>query len=169
MGEEWSASTPWQYFTSHEEPELAQAVRDGRRREFAEHGWSAEDVPDPQAESTVAASTLDWSELSGPEHAAALRWHRDLVALRRAEPWLSDPRLDLVDVRYDASARWLVVTRGPLRVVANLAGAAQPVPLDAEPDAVLLASWDAGVVAAGAPLDVPAQSVAVVRVAGSAT
>jgi maltooligosyltrehalose trehalohydrolase len=45
MGEEWGASTPWAYFTDHQEPELAEAVRQGRRREFAEHGWAAEDVP----------------------------------------------------------------------------------------------------------------------------
>ena len=53
MGEEWGASTPWQYFTSHEEPELADAVRQGRRREFAAHGWASEDVPDPQDPATV--------------------------------------------------------------------------------------------------------------------
>ena len=40
MGEEWAASTPWQFFTDHQEPELAEAVRAGRRREFAEHGWT---------------------------------------------------------------------------------------------------------------------------------
>ncbi len=167
MGEEWSASTPWQYFTSHEEPELAEAVRAGRRREFAAHGWAEEDVPDPQSEATVAASTLDWTELGRPAHARMLDWHRDLVALRRAEPWLSDPRLDLVSVWYDAEARLLVVTRGPLRVVCNLAAGAQPVPLDQPVDSVLLASWDAGVVAQGAPFMLPGESVAVVRVAGS--
>ncbi len=167
MGEEWSASTPWQYFTSHEEPELAEAVRAGRWREFASHGWTQADVPDPQSGSTVAASTLDWSELGRTAHADALDWHRRLIALRRAEPWLSDPRLDRVEVRYDADARWLVVTRGPLRVVCNLAAAAHEVPLDEAPGAVLLASWPAGVLAASAPFVVPAESVAVVRVAGS--
>ncbi len=49
MGEEWGASTPWQFFTDFDEPALAQAVRVGRREEFAEHGWDAEEVPDPQA------------------------------------------------------------------------------------------------------------------------
>ena len=77
MGEEWAASTPWQYFTSHEEPELAEAVRAGRRREFAAHGWAAEDVPDPQDPATVERSTLDWSELGHRgAHAAMLDWHR---------------------------------------------------------------------------------------------
>src|SRR4029453_14794430 len=40
MGEEWAASTPWQFFSSFEEPELAEAIRTGRRAEFAGHGWA---------------------------------------------------------------------------------------------------------------------------------
>ncbi|MEV5906648.1 malto-oligosyltrehalose trehalohydrolase, partial [Streptomyces sp. NPDC052127] len=52
MGEEWAAGTPWQYFTDHTDPELAEAVRRGRRREFAAHGWAEEDVPDPQDPAT---------------------------------------------------------------------------------------------------------------------
>ena len=99
MGEEWGASTPWQYFTSHEEPELATAVREGRRREFAGHGWDAEDVPDPQDPETVRRSTLDWSELEKPEHAGLLAWYRDLIALRKARPELSDPRLSSADLQ----------------------------------------------------------------------
>jgi maltooligosyltrehalose trehalohydrolase len=166
MGEEWSASTPWQYFTSHEEEELAAAVRDGRRREFAGHGWAAEDVPDPQDPATVTASTLDWAELSRSPHSDALAWHRALLALRRREPWLSDPRLDLVSVACDPVDRWVVVTRGPLRVVCNLARDAQDVPLDAAVATVLLASAD-GAETGPQALALPGESVAVVRVAGS--
>ena len=63
MGEEWGASTPWQYFTDHTDPELAAAPcrRDGKN-EFASHGWDRDDVPDPQAAETVERSRLDWSE-----------------------------------------------------------------------------------------------------------
>jgi maltooligosyltrehalose trehalohydrolase len=142
MGEEWGASTPWQYFTSHEEPALAEAVRAGRRREFAAHGWASEDVPDPQDPATVTASTLRWDELAEPQHADLLAWHRDLIALRRTEPDLSDPRLDRVAVSSDATAQWVVVTRGDVRVVCNLAPTAQDVPLDATAVAVLLSSDD---------------------------
>ena len=130
MGEEWAASTPWQYFTDHQEVELADAVRDGRRREFADHGWAAEDVPDPQDPATFERSRLDWAELAKEPHASMLDWHRRLIALRKATPELADPRLDLVRVRYDASARWVVVERGGLRVVGNLAGSEQQIPLD---------------------------------------
>ncbi len=168
MGEEWAASTPWQYFTSHEEPELAEAVREGRRREFAPHGWASDDVPDPQASSTVAASTLDWSEsVSAETHSAMLDWYRSLIALRRAEPWLSDPRLDLVSVAYDAEARWVVVTRGPLRVVVNLAPGLQVVPVDGVVSSVLLSSSPGVAVGGSAGLELPAESVAVVRLAAS--
>jgi maltooligosyltrehalose trehalohydrolase len=168
MGEEWAASTPWQYFTSHEEPALAEAVREGRRREFAPHGWASDDVPDPQDPATVAASTLDWSEsVSAETYAAMLAWYRSLIALRRAEPWLSDPRLDLVSVAHDAGARWVVVTRGPLRVIVNLAADAQAVPLDGVMLSVLLSSSPGVAVGASAILELPAESVAVVRVAAS--
>jgi maltooligosyltrehalose trehalohydrolase len=166
MGEEWAASTPWQYFTSHEEEELASAVREGRRREFAGHGWAAEDVPDPQDPATVAASTLDWTELEKSPHAEALAWHRSLLALRRSEPWLADPRLDLVSVDADPAARWVVVHRGPLRVVCNLAADPQVVPVAGDVTDVLLASAD-GAVARDAGLALPGEAVAVVRVAGS--
>ena len=168
MGEEWGASTPWQYFTSHEEDDLALAVREGRRREFASHGWAAEDVPDPQARSTLAASTLDWSEsVSAETHSSMLAWYRSLIALRRAEPWLSDPRLDRVSAAFDASARWVVVTRGPLRVVCNLAADAQAVPLDGPVAGVLASSEPRVAGGAGSSIDLPRESVAVVRMSAS--
>jgi maltooligosyltrehalose trehalohydrolase len=164
MGEEWSASTPWQYFTDHQEVELAGVVRDGRRREFADHGWAAEDVPDPQDPATFERSRLDWAELAREPHASMLDWHRRLIALRKATPELADPRLNLVQVRHDASARWVVVERGGLRVVCNLAGAEQSVPLDRPAGEILIASAE-GSVSPGGEVTLPGESVAVVRVA----
>src|SRR5262249_49907677 len=61
MGEEWGASTPFPYFTSHGDPELAQAVVAGRQREFAGFGWRGA-VPDPQDPETFLRSKLDWVE-----------------------------------------------------------------------------------------------------------
>ena len=63
MGEEWGARTPWQFFTSHPEPELAELTAQGRKDEFASHGWNADDVPDPQDPATFLRSQLDWTEL----------------------------------------------------------------------------------------------------------
>jgi maltooligosyltrehalose trehalohydrolase len=84
QGEEWGATTPFQYFTDHRDPTLAQAVTDGRRREFAAFGWRPEDVPDPQDPATFERSVLDWSELERPAHRAVLDGYRRLIASRRA-------------------------------------------------------------------------------------
>ncbi len=84
MGEEWAASTPFLYFCEFH-GELAQAVRDGRRREFAAFFAHAEDVPDPLAEATFAASRLKWGEIEDPAHAAALAQTRNLLRLRSRE------------------------------------------------------------------------------------
>ncbi|MDQ3431328.1 MAG: malto-oligosyltrehalose trehalohydrolase [Actinomycetota bacterium] len=140
MGEEWGAATPWQFFTDHQEPALATAVREGRRAEFARHGWDAADVPDPQASSTVERSRLDWAELTRQPHADVLDFYRRLIALRREVPALTDPRLNRLQVRYDEDAQWLVVHRGRLRVIVNLAVHRQAVPVDGVLTAVLLAS-----------------------------
>jgi maltooligosyltrehalose trehalohydrolase len=162
MGEEWSASTPWQYFTDHEEPELADAVREGRRHEFAEHGWAPGDIPDPQDGGTVETSTLDWAEPGKDQHATMLAWYRDLIALRRSRPELTDRRLDGVHVFHDSEDEWVVLHRGGLRVVANLADAPQTVLLDGEVGEVLLAFG--GTEPAGAGVRLDAESVAVVTV-----
>jgi len=69
MGEEYGETNPFQYFVSHGDPELVEAVRGGRRKEFETFGWS-EDVPDPQDEDTRRRSDLDRDRASRPEHAA---------------------------------------------------------------------------------------------------
>ncbi len=140
MGEEWGASTPWQYFTDHPEPELATAVRDGRRAEFADHGWDPTDVPDPQDPETVGRSRLNWSELDQEPHTQLLAWYQALLHLRREHPDLTDPRLDRTSARYEPSAEWFVLHRGSVRVVVNFSGRAQEVPLDGALQAVLLTS-----------------------------
>lgn len=166
MGEEWAASSPWQYFTDHPEPELARAVSEGRTREFAEHGWDPEDVPDPQDPATLGRSRLDWAELAGEPHASMFAWYRALLALRRSHPDLTDPRLERTSARYDASAEWFVLHRGSVRVVVNLASSARDVPLDAPLASTLLASADVPSATLGATaLQVGPESVAIVEVA----
>lgn len=139
QGEEWAASAPFQYFTAHADEQLATAVREGRKREFAAFAWQGE-VPDPQAEETYRRSCLDWEEPEREPHASMLRWYRDLLRLRRAEPDLVDARLERTRVVFDEDARWLVVYRGEAAVVCNLAGEEQGVPVDGAGRAILLAS-----------------------------
>lgn len=87
MGEEYGETNPFQYFVSHGDPALVEAVRAGRRKEFESFGWG-EDVPDPQAEDTFRRSMLDRARAGQPEHAAIFGLYRDLLALRDEEPML---------------------------------------------------------------------------------
>ncbi|MFS4091713.1 malto-oligosyltrehalose trehalohydrolase [Streptomyces sp. AF1A] len=141
MGEEWAAGTPWQFFTDHTDPELAEAVRRGRRREFAAHGWAEEDVPDPQDPATRERSCLDWSEPEREPHARVLDWYRQLIALRHAQPDLTDPDLADTKVAYDGEVRWLAFRRGDVRVAVNLGKETAAIPLGTGRVEVL-AAWD---------------------------
>ncbi|MEV6365222.1 malto-oligosyltrehalose trehalohydrolase [Nocardia asteroides] len=121
MGEEWGARTPFQFFTSHTDPVVAAATAAGRRAEFAEHGWSADEVPDPQDPATFTRSQLDWTEPRREPHARLLACYRALIALRKARSEFTDPWLDHVWADYDEARRWFVLRRGRISVVCNLA------------------------------------------------
>jgi maltooligosyltrehalose trehalohydrolase len=161
QGEEWNASTPFQYFTSHEDPELGRLVRQGRRAEFAAFGWAADQVPDPQEEATFEGSKLDWDERSHPAHDEMLVWYRALIDLRRHTDGLGDGRLSGVRVRYDEADGWLVVERGALRVAANLGPLEQKVDLgEGAGPRTLLASHER-VNVEGATVTLPPDSVVI--------
>ena len=159
QGEEWACTSPFQYFTDHQDPELGRAVAQGRRAEFVAFGWEPDEVPDPQDPVTFERSRLDWTQLGEPRHAAMLEWYRSLIALRLAHPDLGPGSLGTV-VDHDDDARWLVVHRGALRVAVNLADAPSEVPCD--PGEVLVASVPVERADEGAGLVLPAHSVAVV-------
>jgi maltooligosyltrehalose trehalohydrolase len=139
MGEEWGATTPFQFFSYMPDPQLREAVRRGRYAEFARHGWEEADVPDPNDEETFRRSQLDWSQPGTGSHASLLRTYQELIALRRSQPELSDPRLDRLVIDVDESARTLVMHRGGLRVVVNLSDQPTTIALDGQPGDVLLA------------------------------
>jgi maltooligosyltrehalose trehalohydrolase len=143
MGEEWGAATPFQFFSFMPDAGLREAVRSGRYGEFAEHGWDEVDVPDPNDEQTFRRSQLDWSEPGTEPHATLLHVYRELIALRKCHPELSDPRLDALTVDVDERTRTLVLHRGALRVVVNLSAQPATVGLDGQPTQVLLASGQA--------------------------
>ncbi len=158
MGEEWGASTPFLFFSSHPEPELAKATAAGRKAEFAEHGWDADDIPDPQDPQTFLRSKLDWAEVDSGEHARLHRLYRDLIALRRNDPDMADPWLGDLTVDYDEGERWIVLRRGRLRVACNLGADPVTVPVTGE---VVLA-WAAPTVGAGGTA-LDGHSVAILR------
>lgn len=101
MGQEWGATSPFLYFTDHNE-ELGKQVTAGRRNEFR-HFAAFNDpqaqklIPDPQAASTFERSKLRWQERDRPPHAGILRLYHELLRLRRNEPALwSTRRIDLI-------------------------------------------------------------------------
>ncbi len=161
QGEEWAASVPFQYFTSHKDPELGRLVRQGRRAEFAAFGWTPEQVPDPQDQATFQCSKLDWGEAGQAPHAEVLDWYRTLIALRRSTPGLSDGRQDRVTVRYDEQAGWLVVERGQLRIAANLGEAEAKIDLEDAAGSQVLARSDPRVVVEGTNATLVPDSVVV--------
>ncbi|GAA4433316.1 malto-oligosyltrehalose trehalohydrolase [Georgenia halophila] len=161
MGEEWGATTPFQYFTDHND-ELGELVREGRRKEFGTHGWAELygdedlDVPDPQAPATFEASRLSWNERERPEHARLLRFYRDLVELRRVEPDIASG--DRSATSLGRGEGWLVMSRGTIDVVLALEAGAVPVAGSPEP----ILSWDPVEVGDGL-VSLPGPGVAVLR------
>jgi maltooligosyltrehalose trehalohydrolase len=159
QGEEWGAGTPFQYFTDHSDPALGRAVSEGRRAEFASFGWNPADVPDPQDPATFERSRLDWAEPCRDPHSGLLSWYRELIALRRQVPALTDPRLDRVTAECDAGAGWLVVRRGPVAVAANLGTGSWTFP--GRPSPELLAASDPGVKPAADGVMLPPDSAVI--------
>ncbi len=163
MGEEWGVTSPFQYFTDHDDAGLGHAVARGRRAEFARHGWRADDVPDPQDEATFLRSKLDWSQLGEAPHTDLLGWYRELLVLRREWPELTDPRLTATQVGFDEQRRWLIVSRGRLRIAANLSDVRRRILVDAAITEVVAASAD-GVAVEGKRAQLPPGCLAVLLV-----
>ena len=161
MGEEWGASTPWQFFTSHPEPELGEATAKGRIEEFVEMGWDESVVPDPQDPETFERSKLDWSEVDRGEHGDLLGLYRRLLALRKAYPAFTDQHLDRVQVEWDPDARWIAVRRGDTLLAANLG--TEPAPIAADVAAALEQRGEVTIDGASVRLGAHAMLVALVR------
>ncbi|MAY98585.1 MAG: malto-oligosyltrehalose trehalohydrolase [Nocardioides sp.] len=120
QGEEWAASTPFAFFTSHPEPELGRAPAEGRLAEFERMGWDPAVVPDPQDPETFKRSRLDWDEAQGGRHARVLALYRALGALRRARPELTDPSFAATRCEVDEASRLVLLWRRDTLVALNL-------------------------------------------------
>jgi len=124
QGEEWAASSPFQYFADQEDPELARQVSIGRKKEFAAFGWKPDQIPDPEKKETFERSRLNWDEANRGKHAEMLAWYRRLIVLRKETPELNDSEPGKTRVAYDEEARWLTIQRGGIQVLCNLGNAA---------------------------------------------
>jgi len=111
MGEEFADNAPFLYFTSHLDQSLAKMVTEGRRREYGEFAVSAEFF-DPQASATFEKSKITWPLLEDASHQAILGLYRNLIALRKQWPCLSNCRKDLTRVEIDEEKQLLWMERG---------------------------------------------------------
>jgi maltooligosyltrehalose trehalohydrolase len=137
MGEEYGETAPFPYFVSHTDPRLIEAVRQGRRAEFASFGWSG-DPPDPQAAETFHSAKLK-AELRlafGP-HRHLWEFHRRLIALRRTSGVLAAPDASHLEVfrvgsrRIGGIRRWTEAEEVCIVFHAGKEPASAPVPLPA--------------------------------------
>jgi maltooligosyltrehalose trehalohydrolase len=155
MGEEWAASTPFQYFTDHD-ADLGRAVSEGRKREFSVFGWGPDDVPDPQDPATFERSKLNWEELEESPHREMLEWYRGLMALRRRLPPATG-----IDVEVDEADQRIFFARAGVKVLVNLGEGDWNAKLE-RPMKVVLASRD-GIAVEDHMICLPASTVAVLE------
>lgn len=125
QGEEWAASTPFLYFVDFNDPELAEAIRKGRREEFGTHGWNPDNLPDPLDEATWRRCQLKREERVNEPHNDMLRWYQNLIALRSSEPDFHAGPLDPEAIRFDTDAGWLRIVRGRFIVLCNFSAKLQ--------------------------------------------
>jgi maltooligosyltrehalose trehalohydrolase len=145
MGEEYGETAPFLYFTSFEDRNLGDAVREGRKKELGSH-YSESDFFDPQASGTFEKCKLDWSKTTTSPHAGILRLYRDLIALRKLYPSLGNCRKDLTEIQVDEQARTLVMKRADpagssTLLIFNFSVEAQSIPVAAASQSLRLLLW----------------------------
>jgi maltooligosyltrehalose trehalohydrolase len=160
QGEEWAASSPFQYFTAHEDETLGAQVSEGRRTEFATFGWDASSVPDPQSVETFERSRLRWNELSGPIHADLSSWYQALIALRQKGA-LRDGKYHEVRVTFDETRRHVIIRRGSIIVACNLAEIPTTIEVECS-DRMLLVS-EPDIRRDRCAIHLPAESIAILQ------
>ena len=159
QGEEFAASTPFQYFCDYEDPAVAKSVSDGRHRECIALGWDPKDVPDPQDPATFERSKLKWNESTTGHHAEMLNWYQKLIRLRRGNPSLTDGDLHNTQVQFDEQAKWLRMRRGGCEVVCNLSH--EEIIFHVASSAHILLTSSDQIMLIGTELTLPAESVAI--------
>lgn len=123
QGEEWAASSPFQYFAELESAELREAVKKGRMAEHSGAGWD-KPAPDPTDPATRERSMLRWEERTDRAHAAMLDWYRSLIQARRAHAALRDDRAGSTRATRDGDL--IVVERGDVTLACNIGDAKAP-------------------------------------------
>ena len=159
QGEEFAASTPFQYFADHEDEEMARLVSEGRKKEFAAFGWDEDSIPNPESVETFQRSKLNWDEAHEGQHAEMLHWFTKLIHLRRASSSLNDGDTAHNKIVFDPERNWLVMDRGLVQVITNLGS--QPAEFDVPADYRLIAQSEPEVVVASGKITLPCNSLAI--------
>jgi maltooligosyltrehalose trehalohydrolase len=136
MGEEYGETAPFFYFTSFEDANLANAVREGRKRELGSH-YSESEFADPQGLTTFERCKLDWSKPATAPHSGMLCLYRDLIGLRKRHPSLGNCRKDLTEIRTDEQGKHLVMKRSDPEgessiLVLNFSAEGQSIPVGSD-------------------------------------
>jgi maltooligosyltrehalose trehalohydrolase len=158
MGEEYGEKAPFQYFTSHSDSDLIEAVRRGRIEEFDDFEWEGE-PPDPHDEQTFERSKLRWECLQREEHRMIRRLYRALLRLRRETPALRTLDLSVVETHADEAHRVLLVRRDSVLLAFNFGEKTATIEIPFAP-----ASWkamlDTGAKIEGGRITLPPSSFA---------
>jgi maltooligosyltrehalose trehalohydrolase len=163
MGQEYGELAPFHYFTDHGDEALAEAVREGRRRETGALTPGGEFV-DPQDANTFQACKLDWCLAEKTPHVGILRFYRDLIKARKQHPCLSNCRKDLTKVVQDGEKRWLIIDRSDLSrdralIICNFASVRQSIPVPTGADAWSLSFWSGAPDYSSPPENPPADRI----------
>ena len=123
-------------------------------------GWDPATVPDPQDPQTFERSKLDWSTAESGDHARLLDLYRELIALRRALPALSDPDFARLRASFDDDLRWFRLERDDLSIAVNFGTEALTLPVI---EATVLLSTDAAASVTGTELALPPHSAVILQ------
>ncbi len=110
MGEEYGEVARFPYFVSHGDPALVEAVRRGRREEFARFAWSGE-IPDPQTEATFLSAKLNWELKDSGRHRTLWLFYQELLRLRRDIPPLARRDKDALEAVCVCDEKFLLMER----------------------------------------------------------
>ena len=132
MGEEYGEVAPFPYFISHSDPDLVEAVREGRRREFAAFGWQ-ENPPDPQDEATFLRAKLNHSLWLEGHHRVLMSFYRKLIRLRKTYSCLAQLSKKNMEIVEDEEKMMMLVQRwndtAEARIIFHFGSAQESMPV----------------------------------------
>jgi maltooligosyltrehalose trehalohydrolase len=163
QGEEWGASSPFLYFTDHQDHDLGIAVQRGRQEEFSEFGWDPHDIPDPQDAETFLLSKLKWEERKEDPHREILNWYKTLISLRKKHSALSCCDCTAMKTDYSEENKWICIKKRNLCIVCSFSPSSRTIPLTNR-DAEILLSSSEEIRVDNDSVEMPGPGVVIIRI-----